>query len=93
MQIGSAIAIYFITWWVTFFIILPIGGRRRPTAEEHVAGTDSGAPAQTLLWRKVLVTTVVSAAIFAGLRWLLVDSGITLDDIPFPFPSPTGTGD
>lgn len=90
MPLGSAIAIFFITWWVTFFVVLPFGARRRPAAGERIAGTDAGAPARTMLWRKVLVTTVLAAVIFAGLHWLLVDSGITLDDIPLPSPPRLG---
>jgi predicted secreted protein len=90
MPVGSAIAIFFIIWWLTFFIVLPFGARRRPSAHERIAGTDAGAPARTLLLRKMLVTTVLAAVVFGGVYWVIVESGLTLDEIPLP--SPPGVG-
>jgi predicted secreted protein len=92
MQIGSAIAIYFITWWMTFFVVLPFGGRRLQSDAERVAGSDAGAPARTLLLRKVLITTALSVVVFAGIYWILVKSGLTLADVPLPMP-PAGRDD
>ncbi|WP_322517257.1 DUF1467 family protein [Rhodopseudomonas palustris] len=67
-QIGSLLAIYFVLWWVVFFTTLPFGVRNRSevdATEDDVPGSDPGAPVATLLARKALWTTVISATIFA----------------------------
>ncbi len=66
MKIQSAIAIYFIMWWLILFTILPLGVRN--AAEEGVAveeGNEPGAPiAHGLKWKAGL-TTVVTSIVFA----------------------------
>jgi predicted secreted protein len=65
MSISSALAIYFVLWWIVLFAVLPFGVRSQHETGEGVAGTDPGAPiAAKMLW-KVVWTTVISAAIFA----------------------------
>jgi predicted secreted protein len=67
-QIGSLLAIYFVVWWLVFFATLPFGVRNRAESglpEDDVAGSDPGAPVATLLARKALWTTVISAVMFA----------------------------
>lgn len=65
MQIGSALAIYFVLWWVVLFAVLPFGVRSQIEDGESVAGTDPGAPTLPRMARKLIWTTLVSAAIFA----------------------------
>lgn len=86
--LGSAIAIYFVIWWVTFFAVLPIGYRAVSAPDELVKGQEAGAPRTHKLKLKVLVTTVVAFIVF-GLYVAVLNSGLTLDDIPLP--SPPGT--
>ena len=81
----SAVAIYFIIWWLLFFPVLAFGDRRPD--RDPVAGTDPGAPAKTSMRRRVLITTVLSVFVFAGV-YALLNSGLTLDDLPFPEPPP-----
>ncbi|MEM9223126.1 MAG: DUF1467 family protein [Pseudomonadota bacterium] len=83
--LGSAIAVYFIIWWILLFAVLP-WGRRDPDPEDAtVAGADRGAPAQPRLWRKLIITTIGSGFIFAAFLGVL-NSGLTLEDIPLPSP-------
>ena len=83
MKLGSAIAIYFITWWVCLFMVLPWGVRNAHEAGEGVEqGNDHGAPVQPMLWRKVLATTILSAIIFAGIYGQVTYHWIGFDDIP-----------
>lgn len=65
MQIGSALAIYFVLWWVVLFAVLPFGVRSQIEDGESVAGTDPGAPTLPGMARKLIWTTLVSGAIFA----------------------------
>ena len=66
--IATAIAIYITIWWITLFAILPLGVRNaHEESEAPIAGTDPGAPVAPRLAMKALLTTAVSALIFAVL--------------------------
>jgi predicted secreted protein len=65
VTISTAIAIYFVIWWITLFLTLPFGIRSQHEDGEGVAGTDPGAPVMARMGRKLVWTTVISAAIFA----------------------------
>jgi predicted secreted protein len=68
MKIGSVIAVYFVVWWMTLFVVLPFGIRSQQEAGAVVAGTDPGAPASVRLLRIMGMTTVLSA-IFLAIFW------------------------
>lgn len=79
MSVGTALAIYFLIWWVVLFAVLPFGVR--PQGEGRQPGTDPGAPALPRLGRKLLWTTLVSAVLF-GIFYYVYTSGIlTLEGI------------
>ena len=84
MSLASAIAIYFIVWWICLFAVLPFGVRSAHEMGEAVEqGNEAGAPVQHLLPRKVLATTILAAAVF-GLIWGQMTYGwIAFEDIPF----------
>lgn len=66
----SVLAIYVLFWTVTLFAVLPYGVRTSEEAgEELVPGQASSAPHQFSLPRKLLWTTLISAALF-GLFYL-----------------------
>jgi len=83
MKLGSAIAIYFITWWVCLFMVLPWGVRNAHEAGEAVEqGNEHGAPVKPMLWRKVLATTILSAIVFSVIYGQVTYRWIGFDDIP-----------
>jgi predicted secreted protein len=63
--ISTAIAIYFVLWWVTLFVTLPFGVRSQHEDGEGAPGTDPGAPILAKMGRKLIWTTVISGIIFA----------------------------
>jgi len=65
MSITTFVAIYFILWWIVLFAVLPWGVRSQDEAGEVAPGTDPGAPAVHLLWKKLLWTTLVASALYA----------------------------
>jgi predicted secreted protein len=77
----TAIAIYFIVWWLVLFAVLPWGIRSQAESGDVVPGSDPGAPAVPRLARKLLWTTVVATLIFAGAAWIYASRLITLDDL------------
>ncbi len=64
MEISTAIAIYFIIWWVVLFAVLPWGVHSQQESGEVAPGTDPGAPAVHRLWIKLVWTTVIAGFVF-----------------------------
>jgi predicted secreted protein len=79
MAISTAIAVYFLIWWVTLFAVLPWGVRSQ--GAEGEPGTDPGAPLVPRLGLKLIWTTVVATVIFALCAIVYVNRLITLDDL------------
>jgi predicted secreted protein len=75
MSISFAIAIYVIIWWTVLFAVLPIGVRTQAEDGTIVPGTPASAPTRPRLLRVALLTTVISALVFAAL-WFAVRSGL-----------------
>ncbi len=67
MEISTAIAIYFILWWVVLFAVLPWGVHSQQEGGEVTPGTDPGAPAVHRVWMKLVWTTVIAAVVFGVL--------------------------
>ena len=69
------LAIYFTVWWVALFAVLPIGVRSQHEEADYAQGTDPGAPVAPMMLKKVLLTTLVSAVVFAGIWAYMVYAG------------------
>lgn len=77
----TALAIYFLIWWVVLFAVLPWGVRSQEESGEVVPGTDPGAPAMSRLLSKLVWTTLVAGAVF-GLCYIIYEYKlVTLDDL------------
>jgi len=72
--ISTAFAIYFVIWWIVLFLTLPFGVRSQHEDGGGAPGTDPGAPIASLMGRKLIWTTVLSAVFFAA-AWLAYDAG------------------
>ena len=75
MSVSFAIAIYVIIWWTVLFAVLPIGVRTQEEDGTIVPGTPASAPTRPRLLRIVVLTTFISALVFAAL-WFAVRSGL-----------------
>lgn len=63
----GALAVYFVIWWTVLFAVLPFGVKSASEAGEEVAdGHEPGAPVRHGMMRKILITTVIAAIVFAG---------------------------
>ncbi|MBK8009292.1 MAG: DUF1467 family protein [Rhizobiales bacterium] len=85
MSITLGAAIYFIIWWTVLFAVLPWGVRSQHEAGVGDAGTDPGAPVLPQLFKKVIVTTVISAILFAGGYAVWKAGWVSLDSLPMPY--------
>jgi predicted secreted protein len=64
------IAIYAILWWLSLFIMLPMGAQSLHEAgEEGAPGIERGAPKSHGLRRKALWATGISALLWLGVFW------------------------
>jgi predicted secreted protein len=79
MAISTAIAIYFLIWWVLLFAVLPWGVR--PQGEEAVPGSEPGAPRIPRIWAKLFWTTVTATVVFAICAFVYTRNLVTLDDL------------
>jgi len=81
MSWSTALAIYFVAWWIVLFLVLPFGVRSQHEVGDFVPGTDPGAPVVPLLVKKLIWTTVLTAVLCALFFWLFLTRRLTLDDI------------
>ncbi len=73
MPVVTAVAMYFVIWWIALFAVLPLG--TRPVAEADPQSGWRGAPEKPQMLRKVLITTIVAAVIW-GAIYAVVGSGL-----------------
>lgn len=83
MSLASALAVYFVIWWIVLFAVLPWGVRAQHEDETMVPGSAESAPVRPLLLRKALATTVLAAIVFGLFYGVVTRRWITLDDVPF----------
>jgi predicted secreted protein len=81
VSIFTALAVYFVIWWIVLFAVLPWGVRSQHEAGEMTPGTDPGAPVMTNLKLKLVWTTIVAAIVFAAWFVVFVNRLITLDQL------------
>lgn len=84
MSTTTAIAAFFLIWWVTLFAVLPWGVRSQREGGEVVPGTDPGAPLLPKLGRKLIWTTGVACAVFGIFYVVYADRLVSLEQIMKP---------
>jgi predicted secreted protein len=87
MPLATALATFFLIWWVMLFAVLPWGVRSQSEAGEMAPGTDPGAPMHFRLGQKLLWTTLVAIVVFAAFYAVYVEHLVTLDGLMAPFVS------
>jgi predicted secreted protein len=93
MNIASAVAIYFIIWWMVLFIALPFGVRsshESGTAVEE--GHEAGAPVDPRLLWKAVMTTIIATIVFAVFYYAKTRGLLSIENLPFfdSMPKPNG---
>ncbi len=85
MNVTLSVAIYFILWWTVLFAVLPWGVRSQHEAGNAPEGTDLGAPVLPRLVMKAIVTTVISAVLFAVGFGIWKAGWVSIDSLPMPY--------
>ncbi len=68
--------IYVLVWWVLIFTVLPFGIERN---DEPGKGYDAGAPAKPNLKKKIIINSLIAAAVVAVIHALVVSGVIDWD--------------
>ncbi len=71
----TGVVVFLIIWWVVLFAVLPWGVR---TPENPETGHATSAPVKPMLWRKVLVTTLITGVLWGIAYWLITSDLISL---------------
>ncbi len=82
MQFFSGLAVFFIIWWTVLFMVLPFGVRSQAEGVDRVLGTDPGAPQNSRMLRKMIITTIVAALLFGLFYYLVIVLGYGVKDLP-----------
>lgn len=64
MGIPGALALYFVVWWTTLFVVLPLGSRSQSEAGLVVPGTELGAPERPMIRERAILTTGLADIVF-----------------------------
>lgn len=77
----SAIVLYAVIWFMTLFIVLPIRLKTQGDVGDIVPGTHAGAPYETNLKKKALITTLIAAVIWGIVAGIILTETITVRDL------------
>jgi predicted secreted protein len=83
MTITAAIVLFAVTWFMTFFVVLPLRFTSQGDAGDVVPGTPASAPAGFIVKRKAKITTIAAFVIWAILSAIILSGVITVRDIDF----------
>lgn len=81
MSITGAIVLFAVTWFMVFFIVLPIRFVSQGDAGEVVPGTPKGAPATHVVARKAKITTLIALVVWAVMAGVILSGVVSIRDI------------
>ena len=81
MSITAVIVVFAVTWFMVFFIVLPIRFVSQGDAGEVVPGTPKGAPARDIVGRKAKLTTLIATPIWAAITGVILSGWISIADL------------
>lgn len=65
MSIFTMLFIYILIWWTALFAVLPIGVRGQAEEEDVVEGSEPGAPVESGMKKKIILTSLLAGVIWA----------------------------
>jgi predicted secreted protein len=80
MSITAVVVVFAVTWFMVFFIVLPIRFVSQAEAGAVVPGTPAGAPAQENVRRKAWITTWISLPAAAAICGVILSGWISVRD-------------
>ena len=86
MTIATSLVLFASIWAVVFFMVLPIGMVSQADDGDVLPGTPASAPANPIILRKILITTVVALIAFAVVWSAITFDILKIQEIPFLTP-------
>lgn len=83
MTISAAAVLFAVIWFMTLFIVLPIGLRTQGDKGEVVPGTHASSPVNAQLGRKVKWVTLITILLWVPLYFVITSGVITVDMLDF----------
>ncbi len=80
MAVSSMFVVYAVTWFMTLFVVLPLGNRSQADVGEVVAGTPASAPSGFVMRRKFKLTTIWATLIAVPAILIIHFQLISVDD-------------
>ncbi len=80
MTITAAIVLFAVTWFMVFFMVLPLRFVSQADAGAVEPGTPKSAPSDAQVGKKAKITTLVAIVIWAGLSAIILSGFITVRD-------------
>lgn len=71
MGVTTGILVYIITWWMVWFMVLPIGVKTQGEKGESILGTPKSAPVKPMILKKMAATSVVAALVWGVIFYLI----------------------
>ncbi len=81
MTITAAFVVYAVTWFMVFFIVLPIRFTAQSDTDSVVPGTPPGAPSQEIVGAKARLTTIIATVLWAAICGIILSGWITIADL------------
>ena len=78
MGIAGSIILFLLIWWLLLFTILPLNISNNAEKNINNDGNDSGAPNNPQIFKKFLITTIISIIIWSIMYIFLKDQGLLL---------------
>jgi len=85
MNLFSAFVVWLIIWWLTLFLILPIGIRGQAEEGDIVEGSEPGAPHKLDIKRKFVQTTLIASVLWVLVCLLIISGVISWDTLASVF--------
>jgi predicted secreted protein len=81
MSITGALILLSVTWFMVFFMVLPVRFRSQDEAGHVEPGTPRSAPADPMLKRKAWITTGISLVVWALIMAVILSGRISVYDL------------
>lgn len=79
----SLLVVYLIVWWLTLFMVLPLGVRGQAEENDIVHGSEPGAPVNSDIKRKAIITTIIATIIWGFVCCAIIFNWIDWRDFTF----------
>lgn len=73
----TGLASFLILWWLSLFVVLPLGVRGQAESDSVEPGTEPGAPVRSNMYRKALWATGMAIGLFLLLNAILATDVLT----------------